>query len=85
MKSLITTLLISASITTFGCELNLVKTKVDAKTYYTSQGESISKATLEKLASQCKINARVMSAEEKLKFDIKRAEARVEKLKAKIK
>lgn len=63
------------------CSIILWKTSVTSKTAYTKDGDSISESVRDKLASQCKFNLKLMSVEQKRKFDINRLEKRLKKIK----
>lgn len=63
------------------CSIILWKTSATSKTAYTKDGDSISESVRDKLASQCKFNLKLMSVEQKRKFDINRLEKRLKKIK----
>lgn len=81
MKKIVTiALVLTASIASANCTLDLKVKKQGSKTMYLN-GESISKSTIEKLKSACTINVSTMSESEIRVMTIASLEKRLAKLK----
>ena len=71
------------SIHSNACEIVLNKMSSDAKTYYLNNGETLSQSIITKLSTQCRVKAKVMSADQVTEIKIKQLQTRIEKLKNK--
>ena len=80
--SIITSTCVSASVSN-SCNITLYKKKFNSKTYYTLQGESISKKVIAKLAPSCKFSMKLMTEAQKREMKIKRLKSQLKKLGAK--
>lgn len=82
MKKLAVLAVLLISVQSKGaCHISLMKKTPTAKTFYTNQGNTISKSVIKKLSSECTFDISLMSSKMKTQIDIKRLKARLAKLK----
>jgi len=80
MKKLLLISIITSTCVSASCNITLYKKKFNSKTYYTLQGESISKKVIAKLAPSCKFSMKLMTEAQKREMKIKRLKSQLNKL-----